>query len=237
MISVDEALAYILQHFHPLEPEQVPMLEALDRVLAQDIVSDVNVPPFVNSAMDGFAVRAEDVAGATPDRPVTLQVTGDVAAGHLAQGRVERGAAIRIMTGAPLPPGADSVVRFEETSQGVANRHVDNARGGRGSSGTGAAGGPGAAEPGSPAVVGIVKPVKRGENVRAAGEDMHAGETILHKGSVVRPAEIGVLASLGRKEVQVHRRPRVAILATGDELVTIDEPVSPGKIRNSNEYS
>jgi molybdopterin molybdotransferase len=215
MISVEEALAYILQHFHPLEPERVPLLEALDRVLTEDIVSDINVPPFNNSAMDGYAVIADDIANASRDQPVTLRVIGDVAAGYTAARAVARGTAMRIMTGAPLPSGADTVVRFEETSEGLEARGVRKARD----------------------TVDILKVIQRGDNVRAAGEDIRAGEIVFPKGTIVRPAEIGVMASLGKKFVSVHRRPRVAILATGDELVAIDEPIAPGKIRNSNEYS
>lgn len=214
-ISVDDALKYILEHFRPLEPERVWMLDALDRVLAEDIVSEIAVPPFDNSAMDGYAVRAEDVAGASSEHPVTLRVVGDVAAGYVPTRSVEPGTAMRIMTGAPLPSGADSVVRFEETSKGLAERGAgkDN-----------------------PTVV-ILKTIGRGDNVRNAGEDVHVGEIVLPKGTLVRPSEVGVLASVGKKEILVHRRPRVAILATGDELVGIDEPVTPGKIRNSNEYT
>ena len=215
MISVEEALAYILKHFHPLEAERVLMLDALDRVLAEDIVADDNVPPFDNSAMDGYAVRAEDIAGASAQQPVTLRVIGDVAAGYTAPRAVERGTAMRIMTGAPLPAGADTVVRFEETSEGVEARAAGK----------------------NHDTVDILKAIQRGENVRAAGEDIHAGEVVLLKGTIVRAAEIGVMASLGKEVVSVHRRPRVAILATGDELVAIDEPIAPGKIRNSNEYS
>ncbi len=215
LISVEEALAYILKHFHALEAESVSMLDALDRVLAENIIAGMDVPPFNNSAMDGYAVRAEDVANASSDRAVILRVIGDVAAGHTASRAVERGTAMRIMTGAPLPQGADAVVRFEETSEGAGARGAGKHR----------------------ESVDILKLVQRGDNVRAAGEDIHVGEIVLPKGMVVRPAEIGVLASLGKKTVSVHRRPRVAILATGDELVTIDEPVTPGKIRNSNGYS
>jgi len=214
MISVDEALAYILKHFKPLEPETVPLFDALDRVLTQDIVSDINIPPFNNSAMDGYAVRADDVVKASKEHPITLRVIGEVAAGYTAQRTVEPGTAMRIMTGAPLPPGADAVVRFEETSEGTQAKETRDR-----------------------AAVQILKAVKRGDNVRNAGEDVRLGEVVLPKGTVVRPAEIGVLASLGKQFVSVHRRPRVAILATGDELVAIDEPIAPGKIRNSNEYT
>lgn len=211
MISVDEARARILEHFHPLEAEEVPILEVLGRVLAEDIYSDIDIPPFANSAMDGYALRSGDTIGASRKSPVTLEVVADLAAGHTTHVKVEPGTAIRIMTGAPLPGGADAVVRFEETSEGL--------RGGWGPT------------------VEVYKEVSPRENVRPAGEDIQRGELALAKGTVLRPQEVGVLASLGRPGVEVIRRPRVAILATGDELVGIDEEIGPGQIRNSNEYS
>ncbi len=215
MITVEEAREYILKHFKPLEPEHVPLLEGLDRVLAQDVVSDLEVPPFANSAMDGYAVRAKDILAASNQNPMRLRVIGDLAAGYVPSQSVESGTAMRIMTGAVVPAGADTVVRFEETSEAVAmhatGRESDH--------------------------VEILNAVQRGANVRAAGEDIKRGETVLHQGDTLRPPEIGLLASIGLKEVWIHRRPRVAILATGDELVGIDEPVRPGTIRNSNEYS
>ncbi len=214
-ISVEDALAQILKHFQPLEAERVPLLESLGRVLSKDVVSGMNVPPFNNSAMDGYAVRAEDIAHASRERPVALHVIGDLAAGYTTQKAVEPMTAMRIMTGAPLPAGADTVVRFEETSEAAESRESRQDH----------------------KTVQILKAIRKGDNIRAAGEDIHAGEVVLPKGTVVRPAEIGVLASLGFKEVEVHRRPRVAILATGDELVGIDDPIAPGKIRNSNEYT
>lgn len=215
MISVEEALAFILKHFRPLAPERVPLLESLDRVLAEDVVADMNVPPFNNSAMDGYAVRASDIVGALANHPVTLRVIGDLAAGYMPEQTVAPGTAVRIMTGAVLPPGADTVVRFEETSEGALARGA-----GKGNE-----------------TVEILKGVKQGDNVRAAGEDIRKGKVVLPRGTSVRPSEIGVLASIGQNEVLVHRRPRVAILATGDELVDVSEPVTPGKIRNSNEYT
>jgi len=213
MIPVDEALAHILTHFQPLEPERVPLLESLDRVLTEDIVSDMNVPPFDNSAMDGYAVIAADIMHASEENPVTLSVIGEVAAGYTAICPVERGSAIRIMTGAPLPLGADTVVRFEETSEGL--ERVGKSR----------------------KSVEVMKAIRRGDNVRMTGEDIRIDEIVLPIGTIIRAGEIGVMASLGKKYVSVHRRPRVAILATGDELVEIDDPVTPGKIRNSNGYS
>jgi molybdopterin molybdotransferase len=215
MISVEEARAYILKHFAPLEPERVPLLEALDRVLVEDIVSPLNVPPHDNSAMDGYAVRAQDIVGASTSNPIRLKVIGDLGAGYVPETAIGTGTAIRIMTGAVIPPGADTVVRFEETSEAVAEKAT-----GRGSD-----------------FVEILSAPGHGSNVRRAGEDMRTGELVLRKGTVLRPAEIGLLASIGQSLVPVHRRPRVAILATGDELVGIDAPLEPGKIRNSNEYS
>lgn len=214
MISVDKALECILDHFQPLEPEWVGILNGLDQVLAEDVHSDMNVPPFDNSAMDGYALQAADTKGASHAQPVTLEIIANLAAGYTTKMQVEPGTAIRIMTGAPLPPGADAVVRFEETSEWHGR---DSKRRGR--------------------KIKIFKEVKPGKNVRLAGEDMKKGELILAKGTFLRPQEIGILASLGRSRIQVIRRPRVAILATGDELIAIDEKIAPGKIRNSNEYT
>lgn len=215
MISVEQARAYILQHFKPLETERVPLADALGRVLSLDIVSPINVPPHDNSAMDGYAVRAADIARASSQNPVTLRVVADLGAGYVPSTPVEAGTAVRIMTGAVVPPGADTVVRFEETSEAVSQKAT-----GKGSD-----------------HVEILSAPARGSNVRRAGEDIRQGEVILKKGTVLRPPEIGLLASIGQTPVPVYRQPRVAILATGDELVEIDAPLTPGKIRNSNEYS
>jgi molybdopterin molybdotransferase len=217
LISVEDALAEILSHVHSLEPEAVPILEAMDRVLAEEIISEIDIPPFANSAMDGYAVRSTDVRSASVDVPVPLVVLGSVAAGRVAEVSVQPGSAVRIMTGAPLPYGADAVVPFEDTSD--ADREK-------------------AARLASPAsTVHVRKAVRPQDHVRPAGEDVRRGERVMPPGRVIRPQEIGVLASLGRETVSVHRRPRVAILATGDELLEIHEPLQPGKIRNSNEYT
>jgi molybdopterin molybdotransferase len=217
MISVEEALGYILKYFKPLEAKEVEILEALDRVLAEDVYSDMDIPPFTNSAMDGYAVRAADTTEASRENPVTLCVVADVAAGHTTEARVEPGTTIRIMTGAPLPEGADTVVPVEDTSDWARPRQQ------RGR------------EPSTE--VKVYHAAEPGEHVRPAGEDIRRGELVLPRGTVIRAQEIGVLASLGKSTISVIRRPRVAILATGDELLTIGEPVTPGKIRNSNEYS
>jgi molybdopterin molybdotransferase len=212
LMRVEEALDYILDHVTRLGSRLIPLVDALDRVLAEDIVSSVDIPPFVNSAMDGYAVCATDVAGASSNAPVVLKVIAEVPAGAVPQCQVEPGAAVRIMTGAPMPTGSDAVVPFEQTSEG------------RGA-------GP------APGQVEIYQPVRAGDHVRPAGEDVRRGQTVLSAGHVVRPADIGMLAALGHPQVCVVRRPRVAILATGDELVDVDEPITPGKIRNSNEYT
>jgi molybdopterin molybdotransferase len=218
MISVEDALEQILPKFHVLETQEVELFEALDRVLAEDIYSNINVPPFANSAMDGYAVRSADVVAASREHPVRLHVIGNLAAGYTTVQRVETGTAIRIMTGAPLPDGSDAVVRFEDTSEAAVGGAVSKKSGGR-------------------PEIDIFCGARSQENVRPLGEDIREGELALARGTVIRPAEVGVLATLGRAKLQVIRRPRVAILATGDELVDIDEPLAPGKIRNSNEYS
>jgi molybdopterin molybdotransferase len=196
----------ILSFVHRLPAESVPILDALDRVLAEDVLADSDVPPLDNSAMDGFAVRAEDVSGASREQPARLRVVGELAAGQTTDQVVGAGEALRIMTGAPVPQGADTVVRFEDTR--TDDGHVE-----------------------------ILVPVKQGRNVRYAGEDVRRGSVVLHAGSIVRPQEVGMLANVGRTTVQVIRRPRVAILATGDEVVPIDAQPGAGKIRNINSYS
>jgi molybdopterin molybdotransferase len=211
MVDVDAARARILAAFAPLPLVRVPLTDALGSVLAVDVIAGESVPAFPNAAMDGFAVRAAETFDASPERPARLRVIAEAAAGYETATEVTPGTAIRIMTGAPVPPGADAVVRFEETDEGTgAVRH-----------------GPGH-------IVAIITSVRPGENVRPVGEDVSAGETILTVGTRVRPAEIGVLATLNRTQVTVHRRPRVGILTTGDEIVDAGEPLGPGQIRNSN---
>ncbi|MEP6775309.1 MAG: gephyrin-like molybdotransferase Glp [Chloroflexota bacterium] len=226
--TVTEALAAILAGFQPLPSIEVELADALGMVLAGDITSDMDIPPFDNSSMDGYAVRAADTTSATDDHPVSLRVTGYLPAGGAPAptDRVERGTAFRIMTGAPIPPGADAVVRFEDTSEG---RPLDAP----------------ALQPGdshaSPAQIGgqvlIYRGVGAGVNVRRAGGDTHKGDIVLTAGTTIRAAEIGVLASVGSERVPVHRRPRVAVLATGDELVGVGEKPGPGQIRNTNSYA
>jgi len=214
MISVEEAFEKILSHVEVLEPERKPILNCLGQVLAEDVYSTIDIPPLDNSAMDGYALRAEDTRGAGETSPRYLAVVGEVAAGSMPTKEVRPGTAIRIMTGAPLPEGADAVVRFEDTDE--VNRK--SARG-------------------DLSQIGILCQAKKGLNVRGRGEDIAKGNLILKKGKVLRPQEIGVLASLGRSTALVIRRPIVAILATGDELVGVDQPLAPSKIHDSNNYT
>lgn len=213
LINVEEALAAILEQVTPVDTETIPLRQGLHRVLALPVISPVNVPPFVNSAMDGYAVIAADTRGAASSAPVRLRVIGSVPAGASPALGLSTGTAVRIMTGAPMPPGADAVVRFEETSEYIETQS------------------PVAGE------VLVYKEASVGDNVRPMGEDISAGQTVLAAGHCLRPQDIGVLAAVGQPEIRVYRRPRVAILATGDELVDVDEPIESGKIRNSNGYT
>ncbi|MDX1664972.1 MAG: molybdopterin molybdotransferase MoeA [Candidatus Promineifilaceae bacterium] len=213
-LTVAEALQQVLQGVNVLPAENVLLLDALDRVLAQPVTAGDSLPPFANSSMDGYAVRAADVAGATRDEPAVLRVAGDVPAGVAPTLQLEPGEAARIMTGAPLPPGADSVIPVEDTNEPWRD-----------------------AERPLPELIELYRSVEAGDYVRQPGEDVQAGSRVLPAGHVIRPQEIGLLASLGVEEVAVVRRPRVAVLATGDELIPIDQPLQPGKIRNSNRYT
>jgi molybdopterin molybdotransferase len=211
LISVDEALKKVLEHIAVLETEESDVLGCLGQVLAEDISSPINIPPRDNSAMDGYAVRSADTRGASPKSPRLLRVVETVAAGVTPTLEVKAGEAIRIMTGAPIPKGADAVVKFEDTDESERK--------------------------GVPQEIGILVEAAPGAEVRPAGEDIKAGSLVLKKGTVIRPAEVGVLASLGRSRVTVIRRPVVAILATGDEIVDVTQPLPEGKIYNSNSYS
>jgi molybdopterin molybdotransferase len=211
MWTVAKARAAILDRFSSLEPETVALLDALDRVLAERVEADVDLPPFANSAMDGYAVRSADVGGATRDHPVRLKVVADIAAGHPAAVLLESGTAARITTGAPLPLGADAVVPVEATD--------DPARGASALRQT----------------VAIFQDLKSGDHVRQSGEDVRRGQSVLVAGILVRPAEVAMLAAVGRTSVRVVRRPRVALFATGDELVDPAQQPGPGQIRNANE--
>ncbi len=213
-LTVSEALAKVLAEFEQLEAEIVPLPAALGRILAESVVARDSLPPFSNSSMDGYALQAADSAQATADQPAVLRVAGEVAAGAVYEGSVVPGTAVRIMTGAPLPAGADAVIPVEDTSE--AWREADRPL---------------------PEAIEIRRSVSSGDYIRHPGEDIAAGATVLQPGHRLRPQEVGILASLGVAEVAVVRRPRVGILATGDELIPVEEPLLPGKIRNSNGYT
>jgi len=208
-LGVDEASALILAGARALDAEPVLLDAAVARVLAEDVVSPVTLPPWDNASMDGYAVRASDARGASTSNPVRLRVTGTVAAGQRAARGVGEGEAIRIMTGAPVPDGTDSVIRVEDTDAGATEVVIRDDR-------------------------------DATRNIRNRGEDVQAGTTVLREGTVLGAAHIGVLASVGCATPKVHRRPRVAILATGDELVPVErfsEVRAGQRIVSSNSYS
>ncbi len=216
MLSVEEALQKILNEVDPLEEASVPILDSPGQVLAEDIKSDINVPPLDNSAMDGYAVISRDTRGASAESPKFLRVIDTVMAGSISQHEVVPGTAVRIMTGAPVPEGADSVVQFENTDEekrkeSAADRPITR--------------------------VGILSETSPGLNIRKAGEDIARGTIALRQGTVIRPAEVGLLASLGYSQVKAIRRPVVAVLSTGNELVDVGKPLPEGKIYDSNTYS
>ncbi len=204
MHTVESARTAVLDRIQILGSESVALVDALDRHLATDVAAAADNPPHDNSAMDGYAVRFQDTASASTTTPVRLQVIEDIPAGTMPQREVGAGQASRIMTGAPVPQGADTVIRVEDT------RTQDD-------------------------WVEILEPEESvGENIRGRGDDMKAGEVLLHAGALIGPGEIGVLATAQSSVVCVGRRPRIAILSSGDELVDVGQPLGPGQIINSN---
>lgn len=204
-IPFDEAMARVAHHVHPLPVEECYLPEAHGRVLAETVTAAHPVPPFDNSTVDGFAVKAEDLRHATSEHPVELEVVGEVSAGDPGDVAFGNGQAVRIMTGAPIPADADAIVMLEWTEW----------------SGT---------------RVRVMRPGTAGQFVRRAGEDIQPGSVVIEAGTRLRPAAIGVLASVGVVNVQVHRTPRLAVLATGDELLALGEELAPGRIRGTNQY-
>ncbi len=212
MISLEEARALVCGAVAPTDVEEVGLLDAVGRVAAADLTSDIDVSPFAHSAMDGFALRAAEIGTATEEAPVVLRVIAEIGAGDVFAGVIGAGECVRIMTGACLPDDADAVVKYEI----VAVVEGDGRTG---------------------STVSFAAPTKVGSNIRPAGEEARAGEVIVAAGEVISAAGVGFLAGCGVLEVPVRRRPRVAVIATGSELVPPTEVPGPGKIRNSNSYA
>ena len=206
MISADQALQIVLENVAALGVERVPILESLGRVLGESISSSRDIPGFDNSAMDGYAVRAADVAGASEASPVKLAVVETVGAGQMPSRRVSAGQAVRTMTGAPVAEGADAIIPVERTR-------------------------------GSGDLVEFLASADKGAFIRPRGEDLRLGELVMSAGKVLTPADLGMLASVNRAMVEVIRRPRVAIVATGDELVDVDQPPTGAQVVNSSAYA
>jgi molybdopterin molybdotransferase len=208
-VSVETALQIMLDSVTTVGHERVHLLEAAGRILYEDIRSDINIPPFDNSAMDGYAVRSTDTKGSTATTPVPFMVAGEIQAGGGLKDRIlAKGTAIRIMTGAPVPEGADAVIPVEFT--------VEDGHQGR---------------------MLAYKELKTHENIRCAGEDVTAGQIVLKRGDALKSADIGLLAALNKKEISIFKKPAVAIISTGDEIVEVGEEMDSGKIRNTNAYT
>ncbi|MGC2276714.1 MAG: gephyrin-like molybdotransferase Glp [Candidatus Binatus sp.] len=206
MISADQALQIVLENVAALGVERVPILESLGRVLGESISSSRDIPGFDNSAMDGYAVRAADVAGASEASPIKLAVVETVGAGQMPSRRVSAGQTVRTMTGAPVAEGADAIIPVERTR-------------------------------GSGDLVEFLASADKGAFIRPRGEDLRLGELVMSAGKVLTPADLGMLASVNRAMVEVIRRPRVAIVATGDELVDVDQPPTGAQVVNSSAYA
>ena len=206
MIRLEEALEIILSEVKTLSTERVEISSSLERVLAEDVHADFDIPGFDRSAMDGYAVIAGDTSSATSNRPVLLEVIADLPAGYRTKKILKKGKAVRIMTGAPLPQGADAVVMVEDTKE-----EEDRVR--------------------------IFRKVKPGDNISFAGEDVKKGELVLKEGSLIRPAEVGMLAALGKENVMVRKKPTVAIVSTGDELIEPGDRLEEGQIYDSNSFA
>ncbi|MBC7188891.1 molybdenum cofactor biosynthesis protein [Candidatus Aerophobetes bacterium] len=208
LISLEEGKKILFSHLRPVNrKERVSLTDAYTRVLAEDIIAWMDVPPFSRAAMDGYAVKAKDTYGAKNTKPVLLKVAGSVLAGQFFEGQLKEGECMQIATGSPLPEGADAVVMVEDTEKEGEN------------------------------FVKIYRSLPPGANVSFAGEDIKKGEKVLSRGDFLNPAKIGVLAALGKKEVEVYHKPKVAIIPTGEEIVSPGEKLERGKIYDVNSYT
>ena len=210
MLSVEEARKKILENFSILPSEDKLILDSLGQILSENITAKFPIPPLDNSAMDGYAVVSGDTIGATNNQPVKLKVIGSIAAGYVPTKKIESGQSMRIMTGAPIPKGADAVIPFEETDEKIRNNFD---------------------------YIGCNSEVKKGDNIRLSGEDVLEGKQILSSGIVINDAHVGVIASLGKSKIKVIKKPVISIISTGDEILEPGEKIKPGKIYNSNAYS
>lgn len=216
MIGVSDALNKLLSSFSPVASEVVPLENAAGRVLSEDIKSEIDLPLFTNSSMDGFAVRAEDVHGADPNHSVKLFIVEDIPAGKKPTRILEKKQSSRIMTGAQIPDGADAVIPIEDTNQYDPESRTNL---------------------GLPEEIEVYRSVEPGDYIREKGEDISANDTVLESNSQLRPQDVGLLAMLGKAKLPVYRSPKIAIFSTGDELVPVEIPLQLGKIHDSNAYT
>lgn len=205
-ISIEKAKEILLNQDIKIDTIDIPILESLGYVLGEDIISDINMPPFDRSPLDGYALKSEDIEGASKEAPIVLEVIDYVPAGYVSSKKIENGQAIRIMTGAKIPEGANIVIKYEDTD--FTDKDVK-----------------------------IYNYLKPNSNIVKMGEDIEVGALVLKRGHIIGPADIGILATLGKTMIKVYSKPKIAILATGDELIEIDETPREGKIRNSNSYT
>ncbi|MBO8193352.1 molybdopterin molybdotransferase MoeA [Streptomyces oryzae] len=222
--SVEEHLEDILRSIRPLDPIELNLLDAQGCTLVDDVIVPAALPPFDNSSMDGYAVRTADVEGASEEFPAVLSVIGDIAAGSADELTVGSGEAARIMTGAPLPPGAEAVVPVEWTDGGTGGGPADSMPAHSD------------APEGATGQVRVHRPVHPRQHVRAKGSDVKPGTVALKAGTVLGPAQVGLLAAIGRGTATVRPRPRVVVLSTGSELVAPGEPLGPGQIHDANSF-
>lgn len=208
-IQIEEAFRRIIQYAKKGMIESVPIEQSLGRFLGEDLIADHAVPPFDRSPYDGYAVRAEDTKFANKERPIALKVVGTIGAGEVFKGAVGANEAVRIMTGAKIPERADAVIMLEATKNLVKD--------------------------GTPFIE-VIKPIQAGENISFTGEDTKKGSVLVQKGTYIHPGVVACLATFGYKHVPVGKKPRVGIIATGSELLELDDPIEEGKIRNSNAY-
>lgn len=204
-ISLEEAQTLLLKFTHPVNECQVALTDSVGRILSQDIQTAINLPPFDKSPLDGYALQAKDTEAASSSNPATLEVIEEVRAGYMPKKQVTSGTAIKVMTGAPLPKGADVIIKFEDVTR--TENKVD-----------------------------LYYPLKSGNDIIRAGEDLRQGEVIAKRGAVLTPPLVGLLASIGLDKIPVFSKTRIAILSTGDEVIDPAEELRPGKIYNSNQH-